>query len=175
MSNDNWMSSMAVPPLTQPDERTMPLDERLMILLETHMRAEDASLKAYQEMVDATGDSICSFVIKQILEDEEHHHRLQQQMIASLKRGLLGTPQPGVLPGRPVPAGVDLNALIETTKQRIKEEQTGIHELKVLAKQDKRVYSGLFSLLMETMAKDSEKHELMLKFLLKRLEAETRA
>ncbi len=50
---------------------------------------------------------------------------------------------------------------------RIKEEE-GARHLRWLAAQHKRVYGGLFMLLLETVALDSEKHAHILRYLLRR-------
>lgn len=174
-SRDGWAQPVDVAPMPPAvDEHELPLDERLMISIETQIAAEADSLDAYRELVASTPDSMVAFVIAQILEDEQQHHDLQRRMLASLRRGLYRVPQPDTIPGRSAPVGADLEALIATTKQRIKEEQHHTRELRRLAREDNRTYGGLFAMLLETMAKDSEKHELMLRFLQKRLESDAR-
>ena len=44
--------------------------------------------------------------------------------------------------------------------------------LRHLARQEPKLYGGLYAVLLETMARDGEKHAYMLRYLLRRLEAQ---
>lgn len=151
-------------------EHEIPLDERLLLLFEAHTAAEADTLATYRRLVEASGDSLTGFIVRLIIDDEERHHELLDRMIVSLRRAQLGTFWPQVMPTDTAPPWAELDELIATTRARIREERRGISELRRIARQDDRLYSGLFAVLLQTMIRDSEKHELLLRFLLKRLE-----
>jgi hypothetical protein len=53
----------------------------------------------------------------------------------------------------------------------IRDEEEGARYLRHLARQEPGLYDGLFSVLLETVARDSQKHAFMLRYLLRRVEA----
>jgi hypothetical protein len=65
--------------------------------------------------------------------------------------------------------------LVEASNALIKEEHTGARYLRELAHREKDVSGGLPSLLIETMAMDSEKHARLLQFVHDRLAKRPRA
>jgi hypothetical protein len=52
----------------------------------------------------------------------------------------------------------------------IRNEHEGARHLRHLARQERARYGGLYPVLLETIARDSEKHAAMLRFLLRRIE-----
>jgi len=64
--------------------------------------------------------------------------------------------------------------LAATTRALIEEERTGARYLRGLAHREKKIDSGLHSLLIEMMAMDSDKHARLLQFVLDRLAARAR-
>ena len=64
-------------------------------------------------------------------------------------------------------SGVELAAAL---RDLIRNEHEGARHLRHIGRQDAAVYDGLYPLLLETIARDSEKHAVILRFLLARLE-----
>ena len=64
-------------------------------------------------------------------------------------------------------SGVELAAAL---RDLIRNEHEGARHLRHIGRQDAAVYDGLYSLLLEAIARDSEKHAVILRFLLARLE-----
>jgi hypothetical protein len=63
--------------------------------------------------------------------------------------------------------GVQLAA---TLRDLIRNEHEGARHLRHIGRQEAAVSDGLYSMLLETIARDSEKHAAILRFLLARLE-----
>jgi hypothetical protein len=57
----------------------------------------------------------------------------------------------------------------------IRDEHEGARYLRHLGRKEPNLYAGLYQLLLETIARDAEKHALMLRFLLRRMEGGARA
>jgi len=55
----------------------------------------------------------------------------------------------------------------------MRNEHEGSRHLRHLARQEPSLYGGLYPLLLETIARDSEKHATILRFLLHRIEERT--
>jgi rubrerythrin len=147
------------------------LEERLLSIVESHAAAEQDSLDEYRRMADETGDPVVRLLMRMVLEDEERHHQLLAGMASSLRDALQWTQSAGALPAGAPPESLSSPALLAATRARIQEEQEGVRHFKNLAKRQARVADGLFSLLLETLAMDSQKHERILRFVLKRAEA----
>lgn len=54
----------------------------------------------------------------------------------------------------------------------IRNEQEGAHYLRHLARQDSDLYSGFFALLLDTFARNAEKHVHLLRYVLRHAEAQ---
>jgi nucleotide-binding universal stress UspA family protein len=144
--------------------------ERLLDTIEAHTNAESASLRAYHDLAERTPDPLARLLMGMVLADEERHHTLLQRMAISLRDDINWTHSSGALPIEP-PAGQVAMDVIEATRERIREEQEGVRHARELARGQRGLYDGLFELLLQVMAADSEKHERILRFVLKRLEA----
>jgi hypothetical protein len=147
--------------------------ERLLEAIESHLAEEVDSLAAYRRLAETGGDPLVALLMRLVIDDEERHHRLLQQMAARLHDGLSWSHSPDALPsGTPV-AGAASSEAIAATLAFIREEHEGARELRRLARDEHRFADGLFSLLLETMATDSDKHERILRFILARFEAQS--
>lgn len=143
--------------------------ERLLNTIEAHINAENESLRAYKDLSKRSGDPLARMLIELVLADEERHHELLHRMAISLRDDINWTHSPDALPidraSGPVAA-----ELIEATRARIREEQESVRHARELARTQRGLYDGLFELLLQIMAEDSEKHERILRFVLKRLQ-----
>ena len=143
--------------------------ERLRNAVDAHARAEAEALGQYQYIADASGDPVIALVMRMVLEDEERHHGLLRRIEASLSDALNWTHSPDALPNGAPPL-FEAEPLARTARELVDEERTGARILHRLAEQQKAIEGGLPSLLIETMAMDSEKHAPLLQFVQRRLE-----
>jgi hypothetical protein len=155
--------------------------ERLLASMESHATQERESMDDYRRLVETVGDPVVAMLMRLVLEDEERHHALLQRMAVTLHDNLNWTHSSAALPtNAPAAAGQDpkvIQEARETTHAFIDEEREGARYLRKLAHDERDIHGGLFSLLLETMAMDSEKHEHVLRFIQRRLqqqEAESR-
>lgn len=140
----------------------------LLELIDAHRRAEEEHIAAYRDLVRTSRDPVIATLIDLILEDEERHHDLLRRMAARLRDDIDLRHAPGSLGGR-APYDPAAGNLAAATREFAQEEREGARKLRQLAHDGQDVQGGLFSLLLETMAHDSEKHEKILRFVLERL------
>jgi hypothetical protein len=143
--------------------------ERLRNAVEAHAKAEAETLGVYEHIAEASGDPVIALVMRLVLEDEERHHGLLKRIEATLSDALNWTHSPAALPSG-VPAFTEADRLAALARELVEEERTGAKILRKLADQQRVIDGGLPSLLIETMALDSEKHAKLLQFVQRRLE-----
>ncbi len=143
-------------------ERTA-LPERLLRALGAHAAAEAESMTVYEQLSEKSGDPLVALLMRLVLEDERRHHGLLERMAGNLTEDLAGEV------GDVDAASRDEAVL--ATRAMIREEREGARYLRHLARQEPRLCDGAYALLLETMARDSEKHEHILRFILRRLES----
>jgi hypothetical protein len=148
---------------------------RLLNAIERHASVEVEALGQYEHLAQASGDPVIALVMRLILEDEERHHGLLKQISSTLRDALNWTYSPDALPRATVGATSTDEDLTALARALIDEEKTGAQALRGLAQREKGLGSGLDSLLLEMMARDSEKHARLLLFVQRRLEARVRA
>src|SRR5438132_8066604 len=102
------------------------------------------------------------------LEDEERHHALLRRMAARLGDDIEMTRSTSALPSTAPPTDTSAT-ILALTREYAEDEHKGAGILRDLAKHASGLYGGVFSLLLETMARDSEKHERIMRFILQRL------
>lgn len=149
--------------------------EWLLRAVERHAMAEGNALDKYEALATASGDPVIALVMRLLLEDEDRHHGLLKRIEASLRDAIDWTESPDALPACGNPQQPLVPGLVETAQALIEEEHEGARELRQLARFEKRIDGELHSLLLETMALDSEKHARMLQFVRDRLVARARA
>lgn len=143
--------------------------EWLLDVVERHAIAEADALEQYEQLARASGDQIIALVMRLILEDEERHHGLLRRIEATLRDALDWTHSPAALPPTTAPLGSVPTDLASVAADLIGEEQTGARKMRDLASQEKDLGDGFYSLLLEMMAMDSEKHAQLLEFVHDRL------
>ncbi len=147
-----------------------PLSEQLRRVIRGHMANEERSLEEYKALRDRTGDPMIASLMREVLTDEEHHHAMLNRLAEQFEYEM----EPK-LDGAPISAGpphkmAGFNGAIETVKTLARHERDGARKLRGVAKANAEVHHGLFSLLLETMAMDSLKHERILRFVARRME-----
>jgi hypothetical protein len=144
--------------------------ERLLATIDTHAAAEAKAHEQYARLAQ-TGDPAVALVMQLILEDEERHHALLQRIAASLRDGLTWRASENALPVvGPASRAIPRRSLA-IVRELLKEERAGAHLLWRMAAEEQDINGGLDALLLEMMARDSEKHARLLRFVEQRLAA----
>ncbi len=141
--------------------------ERLVEVIESHVRGEADSLAEYATFAAESDDPTTAMLMDLILDDERRHHDILRRMAARLRDDLNWTSSAGALP-RPGRASRNTK-LADLTRRFVEEEGTGARRLRDLSRETAYMYDGLLSLIFDVMADDSEKHRLILKFILRRV------
>lgn len=146
-----------------------PVSERLVRALEAHEAAEAESLDSYEQLAEASGDAVVAALVRLVIEDEMRHQKLLLQMTSPVdeRNGVDGAVS---LVDLGASALEDRTPAIVATRALIREEREGARHLRHLARQEHQLHDGIYAILLESMARDSEKHEHILRYVLKRLE-----
>jgi len=145
--------------------------ERLLNYFESHEAKEEKSLERYTGIVGEIKDPAIRFLLQLIASDEENHRRITEAMALTLRGSLNWTKPPGSLEANG-DQGKDTERLLAITEGFIDLEKEGIREYKILLKESVDYYRGLFTILLQSMIRDSEKHVELLEFLRERLKAQ---
>ena len=157
-------------PLT--DGAPPPVSERLIRALEAQIAAEADDAERASRLADSSGDRGVNVLLEMIVEDGRRHQELLERMVKRLRSELEFTNSPSALP---VPGSNTFTGAEEapaTLRTLIRNRQEGARYLRHLAHQDPELYSGMFALLLDTFARDGEKHVHLLRYLLRYGEAQ---
>jgi rubrerythrin len=160
---DAWVVDWAPLPPDAPSDV-----ERLLQHFKAHESAESDTLAAYRRLAGTTIDPVVALVLRLVIEDEERHHGLMRRIIATLSDKLYWTRSPEALPGGG-PRAAESAETRAAVARYAQQEQEGVHHLHALARDGDLDGDGLCAVLVESMATDSEKHERLLRYVLKRL------
>ena len=166
---EGMLSSLAPGAPTSDD---VPLSEQLLKAIQGHIAAEEASLGRYRDIQQESTDPVVRLLISELLADEEHHHHMLERMEAVLGRELGGPSSADALPSARLPAHAADPSVIAEVGDLADHEHRGSSHMSELAKQSSTVHAGFVSLLLESMAMDSRKHEMILRFIAKRMQGE---
>jgi hypothetical protein len=153
-----------------------PLSDRLIRALEAHAAASAADVATCRQLAKRMDDPVVELLVGMIVDDEQRHDSLLRSMVRRLEEEVDFLPARGALP---VPSGsmsTDVEAATEiaaSVRGLMRNEHEGSRHLRHLARQEPTLYGGLYPLLLETIARDSEKHATILRYLLHRIEAST--
>ena len=161
-ANNPWLHPLA--PTHAPS-----LSERLIRALEAHASAEAHDLATLQELAERSTDPVLKMLLELVADDEQRHHSLLQSMVRRLQEEVEFVSSPT---GVPVPVDTEPGQFQAATLLRslIRDEHEGARHLRHIARQEPQLYEGLYPLLLETIARDSEKHATILRYLLQRVE-----
>ena len=155
-----WLHPLA--PTTPPS-----VSDRLIRALEAHASAEAHDLALCEELAERSSDPVLKMLMSLLADDEQRHHALLQSMVHRLQEEVDFVPSPTALPVDGVEADPD-GTLANTLRALIRDEHEGARHLRHLARQEPHLYHGLYPVLLEAIARDSEKHAMILRFLLLR-------
>lgn len=145
--------------------------ELLVRALEAHETAEQETLAEYERLLDVVRDPAVKVLMRLLVEDEQRHHDLLRGMATTLRDGVRWAHSAGALALDIQPGESDDEQLLKTTRMRLREERHGVREFRELAREHHNLHDGLFALLFEIMALDSEKHERILSYIEQKLES----
>ena len=148
--------------------------ERLVDTVEAHIRAEDDTLVDYRRLANMAMDPVVSLLMSMVVQDEERHHELLRRIAATLRDSLEWTHSPQALPTAHAATGGRAADAIAIVRECIRHEREGARHMRGLARDALRDDSGLNSMLVGTIAMDSEKHERILRYVLQRLKGDAR-
>jgi hypothetical protein len=148
--------------------------ERLRDTVQAHINAETGLLTTYKQLAATTRDPVMALLLNVVLDDEERHHTLLERMAARLHASLNWLPAPDALPTGSEPAPAPSDDQIATLRALAEHEEEGARQMRRIAAQEGDLYGGLFTVLLEAMAMDSEKHAHLLRFLQRRAQQQAR-
>ncbi len=157
-------------PLT--DGTPPPASEGLIRALEAHIAAEADDATCASRLADTSGDRAINVLLELIVEDAQRHGELLGRMVKRLRQELEFANSPNALsvPGPNAFAGAQESPAV--LRALIRNQQEGARYLRHLAHQDAELYDGFFSLLLDTFARDGEKHVHLLRYLLRHMETQ---
>lgn len=164
-TNNPWLRPLSPTPAPS-------LSDRLIHALEAHASAEAHDLATCEALAERSSDPVLKLLIGLVADDEQRHHSLLHSMVGRLHEEVEFVRSPSALPVAEANFAVD-DELASTLRALIRDEHEGARHLRHIARQEPHLYNGLYPLLLETIARDSEKHATILRYLL--LRAEDRA
>jgi hypothetical protein len=166
-ANNPWLHPM---PPTQPPS----LSERVIRALEAHASAEAHDVATCEQVMQRSEDPVVKLLVGMIVEDEQRHHSLLQSMVRRLQEEVEFVSSPTALPVGDDDVDNSDTELPTTLRNLIRDEHEAARHLRHIARQEPHMYGGLYPILLETIARDSEKHATIFRFLLQRLEDRVR-
>lgn len=145
--------------------RPSPDLDRLLTAIQAHEIEEIDAVVAYRDLARETADPVVRSLLRMLVEDEEHHHRVFRAIAADIRAVAVSGGREIRLPPRGVPTEA-----VGLLRQYARQEREGTEELRALARQAPGLMGGVFSVLLGLIALDGEKHELILRFVLKESE-----
>lgn len=138
-------------------------EEELLERLERHAEGENELLASYSKMMDESPPHV-RYLVKLLLADEARHHRVFEEMANALRSDIEFR---DISPSVPRIDRIDDDAnLLRQTEQLLQFERADLKSLRDLAKELKPVRkTTLWSLLVEMMELDTEKHIRLLRFI----------
>jgi hypothetical protein len=162
-STDPWLHPLA--PTSPPS-----VFDRLIRALEAHASAEAHDLATCQALAERSSDPVLKMLMQLLVEDEQRHHTLLQSMVHRLHEEVEFVRSPSATLPVSEPDATQGPELAVTLRSLIRDEHEGARHLRHLARQEPHLYDGLYPMLLETIARDSEKHATILRYLLLRAE-----
>jgi rubrerythrin len=142
-------------------------DREVYAHLTEHVRNEREVLEAYVAAADATDSKALGYVVRLLIDDERRHHIMFQELADSLKHDAEFRHGDPAVPRLDFDR-VDSAKVRDLTDQLVAREQADLRELKGLQKTIRDVKdTTLWSLLVDLMQRDTEKHIAMLRFVQK--------
>lgn len=140
------------------------VEQELYTHLTEHVRNERQVLERYVAAADATYSHALTYLVKLLIDDERRHHMMFNELASSLKHDAEFHSGEPTIPRMDFDR-VDGAAVRELTDELVEREQQDKKELKKLQKELRDLKdTTLWSLLVDLMQRDTEKHIAMLRF-----------
>jgi hypothetical protein len=124
-------------------------------------------LERYSAVAEQSQSKAFSYLVNLLIEDEIRHHRLFTELAKSLKTEAEWRQEDPVVPHMDF-VQADRAAVLDATKELMANEEQDARELKRLQRELRDVKdSSLWSLLVELMQRDTQKHIAILRFVSK--------
>jgi hypothetical protein len=135
--------------------------------LTSHVEAERGLLEAYSAVAEQSSSKAFSYLVELLIDDEIRHHRLFAELAESLKTQAELSGEDPIIPNVDF-VRTDRAGVLDATKQLIASEEQDAQELKRLQRELRDVKdSTLWSLLVDLMQRDTQKHIAILRFVRK--------
>ncbi len=142
--------------------------------LTSHVQAERGLLEQYAAVAEQTESKAFRYLVNLLIQDEIRHHRIFEQMADSLKAELsVGSEDPAIPDIDFVRA--DRETVLDGTRHLLKAEERDARELRRLQHElrDEKDVS-LWSVLVDVMQRDTQKHLAILRFVRKQTQRGSR-
>jgi rubrerythrin len=154
-------------PLAKQGNRPPP---ELYAHLQSHVEAERGLLEEYSAAAEQSQSKALRYLINLLIEDEIRHHRIFTDLVESVKAREVQYADGHWNDEDPIIPHIDFDrtdqaAVIDITEQLLQKEQQDAHELKRLQRELRDTKeTTLWSLLVELMERDTQKHIAILRF-----------
>jgi rubrerythrin len=141
--------------------------------LTSHVEAERGLLEEYKAAAEHSPSKALRYLINLLMEDEIRHHRIFTELAESVRAREIQNVEGHWSDGNPVVPHSDFDqldrtnqaAVIDITEQLLQKEHEDARELKRLQRELRDVKdTTLWSLLVELMQRDTQKHIAILRF-----------
>jgi rubrerythrin len=129
-----------------------------------HVQTERSLLEKYREATERSPSKALRYLVNLLIEDEIRHHRIFAELAESLKTSaLLGDDDP-IIPDVDFRRD-DQEATLALTQELLENEEQDARDLQRLQRELREVKNTtLWSLLVELMERDTQKHIALLRF-----------
>jgi rubrerythrin len=133
--------------------------------LSGHVEAERRLLQDYRSAAEASPSKALRYLVNLLIDDEIRHHQIFTELAESLKNDALLQAGDPSIPYLDFDKTSNRDAVIDLTDQLLQGEQADAQELKRLRRELRDVKdTSLWSLLVDMMERDTQKHIAILRF-----------
>ncbi len=139
-------------------------ERQLYSHLKEHVESERGMLERYAKVAEQAESKAFAYLVKLLIDDEIRHHRLFNELASTLETEALMRSEDPAVPYMDFQRA-DRNAVLDGARELLAGEERDVGELKRLQREMRDVKdTSLWSLLVELMQRDTEKHIAILKF-----------
>ncbi len=135
-------------------------NDSLLRMIESHIEAEIQSIETYESTLKDCSNPQVRFLLKLVVEDEHRHHELFRHLAGMIKGASFSDQAEA---WRPQSRASDQDIASRLALAAV-EERVSAQQLTNLASKGVDLDDGLFGILLELMAMDSQKHALVLSY-----------
>ncbi len=140
-----------------------PWEQEVYDQLVSHAATEAEALEGYRRLAEDPDARDVGYLARMIVDDEERHHRLFVELANALRAEVELRTEPDAVPEVPA-TRADRRELLEATERMLEIEREDAKSLKRLRRTVRPVAdTTLWSVILETMELDTQKHIAILK------------